>query len=71
MEQRWHVGLLVVTSSGAVMAPLNAFVCLILNGVTCVFGGVVSSVRNWRVSGDWNVRVGRLLAQATNCQRGI
>ena len=54
--------------SGAAMVPLDASVCLVLNGVTVVFGGVVSSVRDWRVSGVWIVRVGRLLARATNCR---
>lgn len=36
-------------------------------GFADVFGGVVSSVRNWRVSGVSVERVGRLLAWATNC----
>ena len=39
-----------------------------LNGVAGVFGGVVSSVRDWRVSGVRIVRVCRLLARATNCR---
>ena len=39
----------------------------VLNGVAGVFGGVVSSVRDWRVSGVRIVRVCRLLARATNC----
>lgn len=56
------------TPSGAAMAPLDAFVCLVLNVVAGVFGGVVSSVRDWRVSGVGIVRVGRLLARATNCR---
>ena len=56
------------TPSGADVAPLDAFVCLVLNGVAVVFGGVVSSVRYWRVSGVRIVRVGRLLARATNCR---
>ena len=50
------------------MAPLDAYVRLVLNGVSGVFGGVVSSVRDWRVSGVRIVRVGRLLARATNCR---
>lgn len=56
------------TPSGAAMAPLDAFVCPVMNGVAGVFGGVVSSVRDWRVSGVRIVRVGRLLARATNCR---
>jgi len=35
----------------------------VLNGVAGVFGGVVSSVRDWRVSGVRIVRVCRLLAR--------
>lgn len=55
-------------SSGAAMAPLDVFVCLVLNGVAGAFGGVVSSVRDWRVSGVRIVWVGRLLAWAANCR---
>lgn len=39
----------------------------VLIGAAGVFGGVVSSVRDWRVSGVRIVRVCRLLARATNC----
>lgn len=71
--QCWLIAsmLVAVMPSGAVTAPPDAFVCLILSGVACVFGGAVYSVRNWCVSGGWNVRVGRLLACASNCQRDI
>ncbi len=54
--------------SGAAMVPLDVFVRLVPNGVSAVFGGVVSSVRYWCVSGVRIVRVGRLLARATNCR---
>ena len=40
----------------------------LLDGVVGVFGGVVTSVRDWRVSGDGDVWVGRLLATETNCR---
>ena len=50
-----------VMSSGADKVWPGAFVCLTFGGVACVFGVALSSVRNWRVSGDLNVRVGRLL----------
>lgn len=54
------------TSSGATMAPLDAFVCLILNRVMGMFVGLVSSVRDWHVSGVRIVQLGRLLALETN-----